>query len=93
MADDTPPPDLVQARIDFLTADGELARIAAEAPGAFAEDGAVLPVDAELAARMNVERARMRDAAEYIAGHAWMTASGGWFSNWQKVNAAAKPGR
>jgi hypothetical protein len=62
MADDTPPPELVQARRDFVAADAELAALAAGAPSAIAQDGRVVGVDPELAARMAAVHAGARIA-------------------------------
>jgi hypothetical protein len=58
MADQTPPAELVAPRREFMAADVELSRLAAQAPGAFAEDGTVRPADPELSARMGAVRAR-----------------------------------
>ena len=90
MADDTPPEDLVKARRAFLAADAELARLAAAAPSAFAENGAVVGVDPQHTALMETQREAMRQKAEFIASHAWMTSSGTWYSSWLQIDRAAK---
>jgi len=90
MADDTPPPKLVQARRAFLAADAELARLAAAAPSSLAEDGSVVGADPEFTALMEVQRETMREKAEFIAGHEWMTSSGTWYSSWLQVDKLAK---
>ncbi len=90
MADDTPPEDLVQARRAFLAADAELSRLAAAAPSCLAEDGSVVGADPQFAALMEAQRETMRQKAEFIAGHRWMTSSGTWYASWLQVDRAAK---
>ena len=90
MVDDTPPPDLVTARRDFIVADAELSALAAEAPSAFAEDGRVVGADPEFAARMNAVRARMQQLALLIAGHDWLSQAPNRFAAWQQADRLAK---
>lgn len=73
-----------------MAADAELAAIAAEAPGAFAEDGSVVGADPEFAARMNVVRARMQQLALFISDHGWLSGAPNRFQAWQQVDKLAK---
>lgn len=90
MADDTPPPELVQARRDFVAADAELSVLAAEAPSVFAEDGSVRGADPQSAERMNAVRERMQQLALFIAGHDYLTGAPSRFAAWQQVDKLAK---
>jgi hypothetical protein len=90
MADDTPPPELVQARRDFMAADAELAALAAGAPSAIAQDGRVVGVDPELAARMAAVHARMQQLALFIVGHDWLGQAANRVAAWQRVDQLAK---
>jgi hypothetical protein len=90
MADQTPEAELVAARREFMAADVELSRLAAEAPSAFAEDGAVRPADPDVSARIDVVRARMQGLALFISAHAWLSQAPNRFQAWQQVDAAAK---
>jgi hypothetical protein len=73
-----------------LAAEAELSRLAAAAPRAVVKDGVVIGADTELNARMAAVREEQRCLAEFIASHAWITASGNRYAAWKTVDQAAK---
>ena len=46
--------------------------------------------DPQYTALMDAQRETMRQKAEFIAGHEWMTSLGTWHPSWLQVDRAAK---
>ena len=90
MANDTPPPELAQARCDLMAADAELAALAAGAPSAIAQDGRVVGVGPELAAPMAAVHARMQQLAPLIADHDWLGQAANRLAARQRLDQLAK---